>query len=47
MNMNNNGKSNYDGSIVSNSFNLVNVIQIPLQSPSSSQLEVPILNNDY
>jgi len=43
MKMNNKGKSNYDESIVSNS-NLVNVIQIPLQSSFNSQLEV--LNND-
>jgi len=44
MKMNNKDKSDYDESIASNPSNLMNVIQIPLQSSSNSQLEV--LNND-
>lgn len=43
MKMNNNRKSNYE-SVVSNALNILNVIEIPLQSTTNTQIEV--LNNN-
>lgn len=43
MKMNNKGKSNYE-SIVSNPLNLLNIIEIPLQSLTTANTELEVIS---